>query len=715
MKALIILIAGTAFFWNTTLAQTLVKGNVQDTDGIPLPGVNVMIKGSFDGATTDSTGKFSFRTPLEGEQIIAASFIGYKTLETPVVLDTDTVLQNFVMEEDSRRLHTVVITAGTFEAGDQRKSVTLQPLDIVTTPSAAGDIYGMLNSLPGSAMVGEDGRLFVRGGDGYESKTFIDGMMVRKPYSSSTPDLPSRGRFSPFLFSGTTFSTGGYSAGYGQALSSALILNTNAFPEQTQTEISLMAIGLGATQTIKKENFALSLGIEYTNLEPYFTLVPQTWNWNQHPTSTGATLSGHLKTSNDGVIKFFSTYSQSKSGLQYPDLATSPGELQDIALNNRNFYGQVTTVQNLKDWILHAGVSLGYDTDSIDLKRLSVQENYLSAQGRVKLSRTWSEYFKLHTGMETAITDYSFDYREKENHFAFEGDFTEILPAVYLEAESKPLPRLALRTGLRHEYSSVIDQHATAWRASAAWLLNQDWQASVAAGSFYQTPEEDIVRYATGLRFEKALHYIANIQYEKDRRLFRAEGYQKDYRNLVTFNEAHFFDPTFYRNSGEGYARGLDLFYRDRKTFRNLDYWISYSYVDAKRLYRTYPAKVRPHFAPEHSLSLVAKKWVNSISTMFGATVSWASGRPYHDPNKEGFMTETTRGYSDISVNASHLLSLWGQQTILYASVSNLLGNENIFSYRFYEQPDTQGNFASMPVGPSAKRFVFVGVFLTIR
>lgn len=693
----------------------MLQGKVQDTDGNPLPGVNIMIKGSFDGATSDVEGEYSFRTSQEGVQILVASFIGYKSMEAAIELNEAILVQNLVMVEDSRRLHTVVITAGTFEAGDQRKSVTLQPLDIVTTPSAAGDIYGMLNTLPGSAMVGEDGRLFVRGGDGYESKTFIDGMMVRKPYSSSTPDLPSRGRFSPFLFSGTTFSTGGYSAGYGQALSSALILNTNAFPEQTQTELSLMVIGAGVTQTVKKENFALSLGLEYTNLEPYFNLVPQTWNWNRHPTSTGATLSGHLKTSNEGVIKFFSTYSQSGSGLQYPDLAASPGDLQDIALNNRNFYGQVTTVQNLKDWILHAGFSLGYDTDSIDLKRLSVQENYLSAQGRINLRRNFSDFFKLHTGIETAITDYTFDYREKENNNAFEGDFTEILPAVFMEVESKPLPRLALRTGLRQEYSSVIDHHATAWRASAAWLLNQDWQASLATGSFYQTPEENILRYTYHLKFEKALHYIANIQYEKNRRLFRAELYQKDYHNLVTFNETHFFDPTLYQNSGEGYARGLDLFFRDRKTIRNLDYWISYSYVDAKRIYRTYPAKVRPHFAPEHSLTLVGKKWVNSINTLFGITASLASGRPYHDPNKDGFMTETTRGYKDISVNASHLLSLWGQQTILYAAVSNLTGSENVFSYRYYEQPDSRGQFLSMPVGPSAKRFVFVGVFVTIK
>ncbi|TVQ18059.1 MAG: TonB-dependent receptor, partial [Bacteroidetes bacterium] len=565
------------------VAQTWVQGKAQDTDGNPLPGVNIMIKGSFDGATTNAEGHYAFRTSKEGDQMMVASFMGYKTLEVAVVLSSDTLTQNLLLEADSRRLHTVVFTAGTFEAGDQRKSVTLQPLDIVTTPSAAGDIYGMLTSLPGAANVGEDGRLFVRGGDGYESKTFIDGMMVRKPYSSSAPDLPSRGRFSPFLFSGTTFSTGGYSAEYGQALSSALILNTNAFPEHTQTEISMMVVGMGASQTVKKDNYSFSAGLEYTNLEPYFSIIPQSYTWNQHPTSLGATLSGHLKTSHEGIIKVFSTYSNSRSGLLYPDLTATPGSMQDIALANSNIYSQVSYLQEFNSWTLQSGVSFGYDVDSLDMKGFSVQETYYSAQARLRLSRKFSDYVHLKTGAEASYTDYSFQYREKGNDFVFDGAFSEMLPAVYAEAESRPFSRLALRTGIRHEYSSAIHHHATAWRASAAWLLNADWQASLAAGSFYQTPEVDILRYATRLKFEKANHYIANIQYEKDRRLFRAELYQKDYHNLVSFSDEYFFDPTHYENTGEGHARGVDLFFRDRKTFRNLDYWLSYSYVDAKR------------------------------------------------------------------------------------------------------------------------------------
>ena len=697
-----------------THAQLSVQGVVKSSQGATLPGVNVMLKGSFDGATTNENGEFTFTTLRTGEHTLFLSFMGFRTKEISLYLAGDTILETLYLREDLRQLDAVVITAGTFEAGDQRKSVTLRPLDIVTTPSAAGDIYGMLTSLPGAAIVGEDGRLFVRGGDAYESKTFIDGMMVRQPYASSIPDLPSRGRFSPFLFSGTTFSTGGYSAEYGQALSSALLLNINAFPEKPQTELSFMSVGMGVRQTLKNENGSLSLGAEYINLKPYMRIVPEKYTWNQYPSTISANLFGHRKTANNGLLKFFSNISESKSGLVYPDLSATPGSHQDIFLDNKNFYTQLTYMQDYNDWVLKMGVAFGYDADSISLERFSVQEDYYSGQVRMRLIRTFSGHFSIKAGAEAAFTDYTFRYQGNDGGIDFKGAFSEYLPAVYVEAESRPFHRLAIRTGLRHEYSSVIDKHVTAWRTSAAWLFNADWQASVAAGSFYQTPEEDILRYATQLHFEKANHYIANIQYEKQNRIFRAEFYHKVYSSLVRFDEDLFFAPASYNNLGEGYARGVDLFFRDRSTFRTLDYWISYSWVDARRIYRTFPEKARPHFAPEHSFTLVGKKWVHALSTQLGISVSLATGRPYHDPNKENFMSERAKGYSDISINTSHLFSMWGQQSILYFSASNVLGRDIIFGYRFYENPDGEGNFPAIPISPSAKRFFLLGLFITI-
>ena len=74
-------------------------------------------------------------------------------------------------------------------------------------------------------------------------------VVVEGTYEGATTD--TLGRFSPFLFKGTMFSTGGYSAEYGQALSSALVLNTSDVEGSTVTGISVSSVFVGASQTKK--------------------------------------------------------------------------------------------------------------------------------------------------------------------------------------------------------------------------------------------------------------------------------------------------------------------------------------------------------------------------------------------------------------------------------------------------------------------------------
>ena len=68
----------------------------------------------------------------------------------------------------------MVISAGSFEASDENKSVILRPIDIVSTAGANADIYSVLNTLPGTQKIGETEGLFVRGGTAGESKTILD-------------------------------------------------------------------------------------------------------------------------------------------------------------------------------------------------------------------------------------------------------------------------------------------------------------------------------------------------------------------------------------------------------------------------------------------------------------------------------------------------------------------------------------------------------------
>ena len=122
-----------------------------------------------------------------------------------------------------------------------------------------------------------------------------------------------------------------------------------------------------------------------------------------------------------------------------------------------------------------------------------------------------------------------------------------------------------------------------------------------------------------------------------------------------------------YTNLGNGDAKGFDLFWRDGKSIKNLEYWLSYSYLDTQRDYKNYANKVTPSFAAAHTLSLVTKYWINDLRSQVGFSHTFTSGRPYNNPNESVFMNGKTKVYNNLSFNWAYLIS---QQKILYFSVS---------------------------------------------
>src|SRR5580704_12964916 len=222
------LVAFLAFLliYTGVFSQTLISGMVKDTKGRPIPGASITLKNSFDGATSDSLGKYSFSSSDTGLQTLTVSSVGYRSIEIILQITGKSIQLNLQIKEEPNELKAVTISAGSFAAGDSKRGAVMSSLDIATTAGSNADITAALKTLPGTQQVGEQEGLFVRGGTGQETKQFIDGGLVNNPYYTSVPDISTRGRFSPFLFKGTVFSTGGYSDLYGQALSFVLLLES---------------------------------------------------------------------------------------------------------------------------------------------------------------------------------------------------------------------------------------------------------------------------------------------------------------------------------------------------------------------------------------------------------------------------------------------------------------------------------------------------------
>ncbi len=684
--------------------QVNITGKVTDKKGEPLLGVNVYVDGTYDGATTDMEGWFSFQTYETDSLVLVTSFIGYhKSQRLLAAMDQHVQVE---MREEINELNAVAITAGAFDASDEGKREVLKPLDIVTTAGATADIPGALNTLPGTQAVGETGRLFVRGGDGRETKTFIDGMLVHNEYSPSAPNTPGRNRFSPFMFKGMSFSTGGYSAEYGQALSSALILNSKDVAENNRTDISLMSVGADVASTRSLKNGSVAGKVQYTNLTPYFGLLSQRLNWDKAPEEFNGNFAYRWKTSKTGMLKVYSNLSTSDMQLYETDIANPEVELPVVVTNDYAHFN--TSYRELINDRLgvRTGVSITRSDDFAALDEASREQNLTGYHGKFAFDYQQSDRLAFVAGGELIGTDVEqllFDST------SFQQAFNERISASFVETELFASSSLAFKMGLRAEYNDLVRDLFLTPRISGAYKTGEHSQVSVAFGQFRQSPATQIVLFDAGATPERATHYIANYQWTNDGQSFRVEAYEKQYDQLTRYTNQ--FDPRTYRFNGDGHARGLDVFWRDSKTFKNMDYWVSYSFLATKRDYRDFPGSFIPSFASAHNFSAVTKKFISEIKSQIGLTYSFASPRRYNDPNDDGFMTGKTRSYHDLSFNISYL---YNSQIIFHALVNNVLGADNVFGYEFADRPNENGVYPSRPITQPAKRFIFLGVFFTL-
>ncbi|RSK44179.1 TonB-dependent receptor [Hymenobacter perfusus] len=711
------LLAGLPAQAQTTTVTTL-SGTVRDAAGQPLPGVNVFLKTTFDGASTDSVGRFRFATEAVGHYTLQASLLGFVTTERAVELTGQPLPLTLVLKSEPHALGSVVITAGAFEASDEHRSAALNTRDVQTTAGALADVAAAFNTLPGTTRVGEDGMLFVRGGAASETKTYLDGLPVQNPYNATVAAVPARGRFAPTLFKGTVFSTGGYSALYGQALSGVLLLNSTDLAPETQTGLSATSVFLGASRTKRWERTSLAVTADYTNLTPYTGLLPQNVRWDQAPRGLATSVALHHRTGQAGMLKVYGTWTSQQFRIGQP--SPEPVGTQTVGLRNANGYLNTTLRSPLRrGWSLQTGLALSRDNQQLrpDSVRLRTLEQ--AVVGRVVLiNDSAATRWNVKVGAEVLAQQVRQQVQPNVvEATVYRPGFSEKRAAAFVESDFQLTDRLAGRVGARTEYSAVLRRWNAAPRVALAYQTFENSSVSGAYGRFYQTPDNALLLVQPRLRFEQATHAVLTYQYTHDRQLLQVEAYHKTYRHLTRFEGSAPRNPLGYDNGGSGYARGLDVLWRDRKTVKNLEYYISYGFLDTRRQYRQDPVAAVPTFAARHNVSVVGKYWVGGLHTLLGATASYGSPRRYHDLNQPeaGYNQGRLPSYQELSLNASYITRLFGQYTVVHAAVNNVLGRPNVFGYRYASQPAADGQFNRVAIGPTAPRMVFLGVFISIN
>ena len=724
MKTRIFTLLFTFAFTFTLIAQITISGKVLGRNNKPLKDVSVTLKDTYDGATTDETGNYKFETSEKGSQTLIFSHPKFIEIEKSIQIEDKNLILNAELKESVSEIDAVVISAGSIEASDKKRATTLlTPIDVYTTAGANGQISSALETLPGVQKVGESEGLFVRGGTGTETKFFMDGNLVNNYFGNSVPGIKAMDRLNTSLFKGNVFSSGGYSAVYGQALSGVLALESIDLPERNAADFGISPIfASGGIQRVNQEkthSYGISLG--YSNLELMQKILKFNTDFEKAPNSFGGNGNFRIKTSRGGFIKYYGSYDTSSMKLSSPNLDDETSS-DKINQNGKNTFHSLSYREKFGRYTLNLGSSYTFNQNilhfsNVDQNGSSPFNNDIDSKGnyfnaKALIERKLFKISAIRAGIELNTTKEETWVSIAQKNYEFRDDITSLFAETDLGISND----LSLKIGARAENSSSINRWNFSPRFAMAYRISKEWTSSLAYGTFFQNPESRFFTENYQPNYQRADHYIFQVQRAADGRSLRLETYYKKYQDLIK-TTTDFYRPIALNNNGSGYAKGVELFWRDKKSLKNIDYWVSYSYLDSKRDYLNYTESLFPNFAAKHTLSVVAKKFVTNWKTGFNISYNYNSGRPYYN-----FVTENgntvlknqgfVKDYQAVNFSLNYLPNLGKKDarafTVLVLSINNVLGTKNEFGYNF-----SSNGLKSRAIVPPTNTFVFIGAFIS--
>ena len=164
-----------------------ITGKVLDKDGSPIPGVAIIIKGTYNGAATDIDGKFEIQNLQDSVFTLVASYVGMKTKEIQVNINTNIVIR---MEEETKDLEEVVITG--YQTIKHEK-VTGSTTTVTSRQLEERYTTNLLNNLEGrvAGLVTYGDKTLIRGSSSMHAETnpllVVDGLPIEGKIEDLNP------------------------------------------------------------------------------------------------------------------------------------------------------------------------------------------------------------------------------------------------------------------------------------------------------------------------------------------------------------------------------------------------------------------------------------------------------------------------------------------------------------------------------------------------
>jgi tetratricopeptide (TPR) repeat protein len=585
----------------------------------------------------------------------------------------------------------VVQVESGYQMEDTRSQATLSRLDVYMTPGGAADILQVFQTLPGVTRASEGSDLYVRGGDPAETPVYVEGGRLLYPGVFETFNGSVFGILDPSVLRRAYFSSGGFSARYGNALSGVVDLETDRRPTVSTWRAGVNFAGGGATlrKPISKRAGAWA-SLRFTETSFLLRLHDQASDYQSFPRSL------------EGVASWVF---EPRPGVELKALALGQADTADRVIDAIGYRGpfgvrgrtilglfSARVLRDDADAAFHTTVSWSEHKSDFEFGALDRERSDRSLAIRVAGHIAPGLRNHLRAGFEVTRLSTTEHGRVPTTEQLAPGSPSEALPGVkdhtqhlgtFVENEFRPVPALGLTVGARIDRLPGEDSWTLDPRFAFAYRIG-DWTWRLGAGEFQQG------RWRVGYDLpdggapagtpRRARHYAGGL--EHDGSLYtKVEAYLKEYNRYVPDGEGPPIET--------GKAMGVDLLARWTGS-EHWDGWVSYSYLSSQVDLVDGRTVSAPYDVP-HTLTTVGQ--VYSGPWMLGVTARYATGRPFtpilgaRDTDNPDAFPEAVYGspsgarlddYFRLDARITRFVSLPDGLLVAYVELLNVLDRDNV-------------------------------------
>tara|TARA_B110000046_G_scaffold58754_1_gene65869 strand:+ start:3020 stop:5299 length:2280 start_codon:yes stop_codon:yes gene_type:complete len=661
MKFLYSIVCSFLFLATVSAQKGTVRGNIFDKDtGEPVIYANVYLDGTTTGTNSDVNGFFTLTDVAVGEYILVASFIGFDTVRSEIIIKNNRIEnKNLFMSENSVRLQSVNISARRERSRSevQVSTVSISPREIKALPSAGGepDIAQYLQILPGVVSTGDQGgQIYIRGGSPVQNKILLDGLTIYNPFHSI-------GFFSIFetdIIKNVDVLSGGFSAEHGGRVSAVVDIQTrDGNKKELGGSVSLSpflakVLLEGPLATFDEDSGNSASFILTSKKSLINNTSPTLYEYALDDPEQGFPFDFRdtygkvsINTSTGSNFNFF--------GFNFTDDYNNPA-LANISWTNNGGGLNFRLIPAKSNLVM--GGTLGVSNYGISL----IEDN----DPRTSDIREILGAFDFTFYGSSSEFNYGIEIRSVRTEFEFTNPFnikidntqntTEL--ATYFKFKQNFSNKVIFQPSVRFHYYASQSNLSIEPRLGLKYNITDDLRFKAAAGVYTQnilstSNERDVVNLFSGFltgpesqvfgfdgkkledKLQKSSHLIAGFEYNfTDNFEINIEGYFKDFPQLIVLNrnKTSNTDPNYAVETGDAY--GID--FTAKYTLPRAYFYATYShgYVNRFDGEQEYPTV----FDRRHNSNLLATIDVDEAGT-WQVSARWNLGSGFPFTQTQGF------------------------------------------------------------------------------